>query len=275
MRTTLWVPVFVSLALALGCGGDSPGPKVPTGGGGTRFLTVSVTSDVITCGKCETFTATLTTASGTTQTVTANWRTDMPSVATIDSAGSLTALAQGDVTVIATYEDLQAAKLVHVVHDYQGLWGGSYIVTGCQGRFDFDGLCEPDYAGVGATLPLFLNLQQERADVTGDLWLGSIETAFAGRVETSGDLVGESKGTATEEGVTFDFLVSSVRLKRTGSRIGDGTFTWTMTSPTYRGELRVEARVMGLDPWTGEGASHVAAARPRTIREALRARPGR
>jgi hypothetical protein len=274
MRTKLWIPVLVSLVIASGCGGDGN-----TSGGGvrpaTRFLTVSVTSDVITCGKCETFTATLTTGSGATQTVTANWRTDMPSVATIDSAGSLTAIAQGDVTVIATYEELQATKLVHVVHDFGGRWYGNYSVTSCQTSGQFDGFCSPDVVAVGDTLPLFLDLEQERASVQGDLYLGQVETAFTGRIESTGELAGESKGSVTEEGVTFDFLVSPARFRKTGSRIGDGTITWTMSSPAYSGNLRVEARVMGLDPWTGDGASRQATSRPRTLRDALRARPVR
>jgi len=51
---------------------------------GNRFLTVSVTSDVIT-SEVRDFTATLTTRAHH-ATVTANWRTDMPSVPPSDSA---------------------------------------------------------------------------------------------------------------------------------------------------------------------------------------------
>jgi hypothetical protein len=269
--------VLAGLFLVGGCGGDG-GAKLPGGAGaGTRFLTVSVTSDTVACGKCETLTATLTTASGSTQTVAAAWRTDMPSVATIDGSGALTAVAHGEVTVIATYEELQATKLLHVVNDYGGLWGGTYVVTACQARLDFEGLCTPDYVAVGQSLPVFLDLAQDRASVSGDLWLGAIETSFSGSVERNGSLAGESKGSQQgDDGKTYDFLVSPARFTRTGNRIGDGTLTWTMSSPAYRGELRVEARVMGLDPWSGEDAASRAARTPaRSIREALRARPGR
>jgi len=144
--------------------------------------------------------------------------------------------------------------------------GSSYIVTGCQAA-RLDGLCEPDYAA-WRTLPLLHDLQQERADVTATV-AGSIETAFAGRVETSGDLVGESRH-GTEE--------ADLRIPRQFGRLkqpdrASGMHVHVTRPRDVGANAAVEARVMG---WTldGEGASHCGS-EARTIREALRCTPRR
>lgn len=262
------VGVVLSFGLLVGCDG-SGGGRSPTAPSSSSQLTINVTSDVIRCGKCESFTATLT-RNGVTQNVTPTWRTDNTAIATIDAAGQLTAITHGEVTVIAEHQGLSASKRVRIVADYEAAWHGNYLITRCDARFDFEGFCDSDMFGPGQTLPIALELTQDRERVSGTLWLGQLDGPFTGSVATSGNLEGEAKFTYTAEEGSLDLLVSPFTVLREGDRISSGTFTVTMTSPGYRGNCTFDARIMGLDKAPAAGTSAPMQQRLRTIRDVVR-----
>lgn len=243
----LLVPLAVLALLGPGCGGDSSSSS----GSGTQpsgLLTINAPSDVIKCGACQPFTATYT-KGGAAQTVTPTWRTDNPSVATIDAAGQLTPVAHGDVTVIAEYQEARTSMLIHVVNDYGALWYGNYLITSCRatGAFDPGEWCSSEGLGAGQTLPLGLDLQQDRDRVTGTVWLGELNGPFSGNVASGGNLTGESKFTYTYESGTLDVLVSPFSALREGERIAAGHFTVVFSMVGVPGNCTFEARVLALD----------------------------
>jgi Bacterial Ig-like domain (group 2) len=268
--------LFVVLA-ALSLMGPGCGDSSDSGSrGGTQmsgFLTINAPSDVIKCGACQPFTATYT-KGGTPQTVTPTWRTDNTAVATIDAAGQLTPIAHGDVTVIAEYQEARASKLVHVVNDYGASWYGNYLVTRCQatGGFDEAGWCDEDATvAVGKTLPVALELVQDRDTVTGTLWLGAVNGSFTGSVATGGNLTGEAKLSYMYDGGVMDAFVSPFSVMREGDRIAQGTFTVVSTAAGVPGNCTFEARIMGLDKApSGRASMPRVQGMPRTLRDVLR-----
>lgn len=249
-RCGSFVSLCVLLAHVAGCGGSSSGtshsPTQPS-----PFLTINVPSDIIKCGACEPFTATLTQGS-TTQTVTPAWRTDNPAVATIAASGELTAISNGEVTVIAEYQGMSDSKRVRVVTDYGAVWYGQYLITRCEASNAFDeaGWCDPDGFAAGRTFPIGLELQQDRDIVTGTIWFGQISGPFSGRVATGGNLTGESKFTWSYDDGVVDILVSPLSVLREGDRIAQGTFTVVFAASGALGNCTIDARVMGLDKAT-------------------------
>lgn len=241
--------LLVLLVLATGCGGSSGGtsrgPTQPS-----AFLTINVPADIIKCGACQPFTATLT-RGATTETVAPSWRTDNPAVATIAASGELTAISNGEVTVIAEYQGMSDSKRVRVVTDYGAVWYGNYLVTRCDASYAFEegGWCAADALGAGQTLRLGLDLQQDRDVVTGTIWLGEASGPFSGRVATGGNLTGEAKFTFTTN-VLLDILVSPFSVLREGDRISQGTFTVVFAVSGAPGNCTIDARIMGLDKAT-------------------------
>jgi hypothetical protein len=243
----LLVPLVALLLLGPGCGDSSKGSS----GAGTRasgILSINAPSDVIKCGACQPFTATYT-RGGVAQTVTPTWRTDNSAVATIDASGQLTPIAHGDVTVTAEYQEARASKMIHVVNDYGALWYGNYLITDCRatGGFDPRDWCSIEGFGSGQTLPLGLDLQQDRDRVNGTLWLGDLNGPFSGSVASGGNLTGESRFTFTYESGVLDILVSPLSALREGERITQGHFTVVFSMAGVPGNCTFDTRILALD----------------------------
>jgi len=263
----LFVPLLALLLLGPGCSKSSDGGGNNNGPSG--YLTINAPSDVIKCGACQPFTATYT-KGGVSQTVAPTWSTNNPAVATIDGSGQLTPLTHGDVNVTARYEDATATKPIHVVNDYGAVWSGQYVITRCEASAGaaWEGFCDAEGFFVSRALPIDLEFQQERYAVTGTVWLGSVQSTFTGTVNTGGELTGESKGSISFEDGVVDVLVSPFRVVRQAERIPDGSFTATMTLSGYAGRGTFDARVMGLDKYTGGRTAIRKATRPpRTLRD--------
>jgi hypothetical protein len=197
------------------------------------------------------------------------WRSDNTAVATIDASGRLTAIANGEVTIIGEYQGSTDTKKIRVVNDYGATWYGNYVVTRCQATGQFDqGWCGPDAFGPGQTFPIGLEFQQDRDRVTGTLWLGSLNGPFTGTVASGGNLTGESKIAFTSEEGVLDVLVSPFSILREGDRITEGTFAQVITTPAIGGNCTFEARIMGLDMLSsGRTGAQRAPSVPRTWRE--------
>jgi len=262
----LFVPLLALLILGPGCGSKSSGGGNIVGSSGT--LTINAPSDVIKCGACQPFTATYT-KGGSSQTVTPTWSTDNAAIATIDATGQLTAVSHGNVTVNATYQDARASKPVRIVADYGTTWAGHYMITRCEATDDWRsaGFCDDEGFTAGQTLEIGLDFQQERDAVSGTMWLGALNGSFTGTVASAGNLTGECKMAFSVEGIVADTLVSPFSVLRQGDRITEGNFTVTMTTAQMHGHGVFDARVMGLDKYTGGRAAIRKETRPpRTLR---------
>jgi hypothetical protein len=267
----LLVPVLALILLGPGCGGSSDG-----GGGSltqpSGFLTINVPADMIKAGATQSLTATMT-KGGTSQTVTPTWRTDNTAVATIDASGQLTAVAHGEVTVIADHQGMSGTKKVRVLNDYGATWYGDYVVTNCKATYGAEeaGMCDEDGFAVGNVFPLGLQFQQDRDRVTGTLWLGQLSGPFTGSVASGGNLTGEAKIAWTVQDGVIDVLVSPFSMLRESDRISDGHFTVLMTIAGDPGTVTFDARIMGLEKAsTGRSSLRQAPAAPRTLRDVPR-----
>jgi len=103
MKVRSLVPVFFVLVsgLAMGACGSSPTSS-------TIVYTVAVSGTTPVVGSSAQFSAMATLSSGATQDVTstASWSSSNPSVAAVTSAGVVTALSSGSVTISATYSGI-------------------------------------------------------------------------------------------------------------------------------------------------------------------------
>ena len=99
--------IFLSAATAFHCGGSSS-PTTPTTPAAVTVNSVAVSGTATLTGKGQTsqLTATASLSNGTTQDVTsqATWQSDNASVASVSSSGLVTANAEGEATITATYQ---------------------------------------------------------------------------------------------------------------------------------------------------------------------------
>jgi len=110
-----WLCVLV-ITLSLSCGSDSNSPTGPSGGiAPTDFvsietqrtvtsLAVSASETTLMVGATTTLYATATYSDGTSAVINPLWSSNDPAVATVSSSGTVTAVAPGTVTVIASNE---------------------------------------------------------------------------------------------------------------------------------------------------------------------------
>jgi hypothetical protein len=113
--------VLVSLCLAVGaCGSDSPSPVTPAAPTPTTS-TVQVraagdASGPIEAGQTRQLVATATLSTGSTSDVTpqAAWQSSAPGVATVSPAGLVSAVAQGEAEISATYQSVRGTMGVGV-----------------------------------------------------------------------------------------------------------------------------------------------------------------
>ena len=110
------VGIGFALVLALpGCRGDSPStltqPSAPVAG-----VTVVGTSNAVKAGDTAQFQATATMTNGTSETVTtrAKWESSDQAIATVTAAGFVTAVANGQAMIRATYEGVTGSVRVTV-----------------------------------------------------------------------------------------------------------------------------------------------------------------
>jgi uncharacterized protein YjdB len=110
VRTVSALVIAVGLAMfAIACADSTTSPTI------VSSLSVSGTAPVV--GGTSQFTATATMAGGATQDVTsqATWQSSNTAVATVSSAGVVTGIAPGSVTVNAVYQTLSASDAIVLV----------------------------------------------------------------------------------------------------------------------------------------------------------------
>jgi hypothetical protein len=100
--------IFLSAATAFHCGGSSTPttPTTPPAAVTVNSVAVSGTATLTSKGQTSQLTATASLSNGTTQDVTsqATWQSDNAAVASVSSSGLVTANAEGEATITATYQ---------------------------------------------------------------------------------------------------------------------------------------------------------------------------
>lgn len=140
---TLIVAAAVAVTLATGCGdggGGSPTSPSPTPGV-TSVAVVFPAGGTIFIGREVQFEARETLSNGTTRTATgATWGSDAPAVATVSSTGLVRAVSAGEATIFADAGSRGTLR-IRVYPSFAGLWGGSEVLTSCQGTGRLAELC--------------------------------------------------------------------------------------------------------------------------------------
>ena len=113
-RRSYIVLVSLCLGAVVACGSDSPSPVAPAAPAPptTSSIQVRATGDVsgpLEPGQTRQLVATATMSTGSTSDVTqqATWQSSAPGVATVSSTGVVTAVAEGDVEIGATYQTVR------------------------------------------------------------------------------------------------------------------------------------------------------------------------
>jgi hypothetical protein len=132
---------------------------------------------------------------------------------------------------------MDGPKELHDVPDFQGTWGGEYVVTSCNDTGDFDGwFCQEFPAN--ERLPIALQMTQNaNSDAAeGAVAYGAYETSTSGTVDDGG-ILALKDATVTDEDVTIQ--VSSLKLGVQGTNHLTGTFrtTWTYKGAAGHGEF--------------------------------------
>jgi hypothetical protein len=185
----------VATVLGAGCGKGNNGQSngTPTGPSSTAITSIAVNSSgpTLTVGNTETFTATATLGSGSTQPLSGGvWGLDALTVASVGgSTGAVKGLTAGAVTVFVDAQGVRGTKLINVVPNYQGQWAGTYTVNDCADSEDFHtgGLCA--LFTPGAQPSAGFQLTQNGKTVTGVAVLGQVSSSlFSASIGGDGSL---------------------------------------------------------------------------------------
>ena len=161
--------------LAVACGGDSGGPSAPSP---VTTSSVSVTypedPGTIYIGDEVQFRATVSSSGSGPQAATdATWESDAPAVATVSSAGLVTAVSAGEATISAEVSaGGRGSRRIRVFPEFDGYWEGDLNVTSITVPPDWQALGEKACNGLPACaswIPLTVDFTQDGATVTGSV----------------------------------------------------------------------------------------------------------
>jgi hypothetical protein len=182
---------LVGIALvASACGSSST--LAPSTVGTITGITLTVNPPGV--GTSSSALATVSLSTGTTVPVLSGFASDTPSVATITTAGVMTGVSIGDVTISIDYQGFKASKKVRVLPNYGGTFLGTYTFDACTDTGGYTGgnSCAsilPTYP-LGTTFQIGLSNTQsaDLTSMTGQFLLGQLLGNSAGTVSSTGDL---------------------------------------------------------------------------------------
>src|SRR5436190_4420825 len=116
---------LVLLVLMAGC----TSPSNPSAA--LTALSLSPLDDLLLLRASRTYSAIGTFPDGSTRAAEAKWLVDNPAVATVNASGTVTGVAPGSATIVATAGGQTASRVVRVVPDFSGTWNGSSQITAC------------------------------------------------------------------------------------------------------------------------------------------------
>lgn len=182
-------------------------------------------------------TATVSLSSGSTAVVFAGFTSDTPSVATVTTAGAITGVSIGDVTISVDYQGFKASKKVRVLPNYGGTFYGTYTLDRCTDSGGYAGTnsCAsmlPTYP-LGSTFQMaFSNTQSsDLTSLTGQFVLGNLLGTSTGVISSAGVLTyaGSISSSATWRMDFRNFLATSPSVGHVGGRF---EAVWTDTTQT-------------------------------------------
>ena len=195
------IGVCVGLCSLTACGGGSP--AAPGGGGGsTTIQSITMTlRDLVLVGTTAAATATATLGNGQTQAVTAGFRSDAPTIATVTDGGTVTGVANGEATIIVASGGREATRRIRVAPNYDGRWQGAQRMTACSATGDFVGICEQDGGIIGDLYAISLTARQaDTLTVSGEFAIEPLVfPTFTTQVEGDGTI--RFTSTTTVEGI--------------------------------------------------------------------------
>lgn len=247
MRRLLGFLLTCSLPLTAACGSSPTAPTVnPSSAAASESSPSTATSITLTSprsiysiGASETLTATATMADRSTREVSHGaWRSDNPSVATVNAGGLVTAVAFGDASIIVEFGGAQAAAHIAVRPDYQGRFDGKYLITSCVSTEEFESykVCDAMFPpNSGVAYDVTLALTQSGSDLSGIAFFDQLQSPLAaatiardGSVRTTSSLVWSNAPIS----ITWN-------LKQTQSGRVDGTLVMVWTHAVHTGSMTV------------------------------------
>jgi hypothetical protein len=238
-RVTWWV--WCAAIAAIGCGSSGGNTQMPPAPSGT-IVSIAVTSSAPTMflGASETFSAVATYTSGATQALTAGaWTTDAPTVAQVDSAGRVTGVGNGEVTISFDYQGVHGATHIRVLPNYAGSWLGNYTILSCTPTEGFADQNVCNSFNVGQTFQYRLQLTQTADVVNGQTIVGQLgSTNATSTVNADGSLT-----------LTPQVFVGTVKIDLVWNltcvlpNIINGTLTQTWMDLATPGQMVIEARL--------------------------------
>jgi Bacterial Ig-like domain (group 2) len=160
------------------------------------------------------FGLTATYSNGSTGSVQGAWRSDNPSVATVDNTGRVTAAGTGETNIVAEFQGLRATQPMRVVPDYQGRWNGDYSITRCSADGDWQrgNFCAE--FPTGDLFALTMGLTQNRHAVSGSSDFGELPGPVQGSIRMSGHLLLSASFTIPADDVVIDVTLTDWNPRR-------------------------------------------------------------
>jgi hypothetical protein len=229
-----------------GCGGATP--KNP--GGPTPVATsvaIAAGVDLMKLKATGTFGLTATYSNGSTGSVQGAWRSDNPSVATVDNTGRVTAAGTGETNIVAEFQGLRDTQPMRVVPDYQGRWNGDYSITRCSADGDWQrgNFCAE--FPTGDLFALTMGLTQNRDAVSGSSDFGELPGPVQGSIRMSGHLLLSASFTIPADDVVIDVTLTDWEALTTDNERMTGRFALVVRASRLQGSARVECdlRIFG------------------------------
>ena len=184
--------VAVVAGAAVACGSSTASSlTAPTNVGSITGLILSVNPPGV--GATATAIATVSLSTGSNVAISTGFTSDTPSVATVTSAGVVTGVSIGDVTISVDYLGFKATKKIRILPFYNGVFFGSYTIDTCTETAGFADdptqalLPCSAYAARGALQIGFSNAQSaDLTSITGLFAFGNVTGPGAGSVSPAG-----------------------------------------------------------------------------------------
>ena len=275
----MWRKAFVVILLLgpAGCGGNSPsGPSQTPASGAPTSVAIAAGVDLMKLKATGTFGLTANYSNGNAGSVQGTWRSDNPSVATVDTTGRVTATGTGETNIVGEFQGLRATQPLRVVPDYQGRWNGDFSVTGCTADGDFQ---RGNFCAEFPTADLFaltMGLTQNRDAVNGSSDFGDLPGPVQGSIRMSGHLMLSASFTFPDDDIVVDVTLTDWEALTTDNERMTGRFAFAVRASRLQGTARIECdlRTFGKTSTTPVAAQSRAGGRifPDAVRRAVRRR---
>lgn len=227
--------VYAVVSSACGSKNSLASILAPTENATVKSLTLTMNSPAL--GGTVQAVAVATFSTGATAPVTTGFTSDAPAVASSTSAGRVTGVSIGDVTISVEYFGVRASKKVRVLPGYAGLFSGTYVVSSCvqTGGFAAENFCAPFTAGLVLPIDFSHDQSPDLTTLTGQFRLGTSIGNGTGVVSPSGLLTytGALAGTTRR----MDFRNWAATSPSPGRIVGSFEMVWTDSAVTGSGIL--------------------------------------